>query len=133
MTDGIKTPDKGFFDRFAESTAAAVSRAPFFAFCVLLILVWAPTFTFLPFDTWQLIINTVTTIVTFLLVALLQNSDARANMALQKKLDAQSQALLDVMVHLLNPDEDADFHEDIARLEDAVGLESDVGTKKDKG
>lgn len=60
---------RGFFDRFAGRSAAFVSRAPFFVFCVLLVVVWAPG----NFDTYQLLINTPTTIVTFLLVALLQN------------------------------------------------------------
>src|SRR4029077_8699488 len=50
------------FDRSAGWCANMVSRAPFFAFCVLLILVWAPTVALFKFDTSQLIINTVTTI-----------------------------------------------------------------------
>lgn len=64
----------GLFDRFADRTSRLVSQAPFFAACVLLVLVWAPTILFLSFNTWQLLINTATTIVTFLLVALLQNA-----------------------------------------------------------
>src|SRR5207248_4915045 len=53
----------------------------------ILILVWAPTLAFLKFDTWQLLINTATTIVTFLLVALLQNSQTRNDQATQHKLN----------------------------------------------
>ncbi len=79
----------GPFDRFAARSSTFVSRAPFFAACVLLIVVWAPSY---PLwgdgDTWQLVVNTVTTIVTFLLVALLQNAQERFEKAANRKLDA---------------------------------------------
>src|SRR5438132_2802682 len=90
----------GFFDRFAGHASHVASRAPFFAFCVLLILVWAPTITFLKFDTWQLLINTATTIITFLMVALLQNSQTRTDQATQHKLNAIADALADLMEHM---------------------------------
>ena len=78
-----------FFDRFAGRCANFVSRAPFFTFCVLLVVLWAPTYFLVGnFDTYQLIINTPTTIITFLLVALLQNTQKRNKQALQRKLDA---------------------------------------------
>ena len=74
----------GVFDRFAGVSALVASRAYFFAFCVLLIVVWAPSyFVIRNLDTWQLIINTATTIITFLMVALLQNSQTRSDQALQ--------------------------------------------------
>ena len=77
----------GFFDRFAGWAALVASRAYFFAFCVLLIVVWAPSFLLIgDVDTWQLIINTATTIVTFLMVALLQNTQTRSDQAVQHKL-----------------------------------------------
>ncbi len=58
----------GLFDRFAVWSASVVSRAPFFAFCVLLVVAWAPTYPLVGnFDTWQLLVNTPTTILTFLL------------------------------------------------------------------
>ena len=79
----------GFFDRFAGWAALISSRAYFFAFCVLLIIVWAPSYVLIGnIDTWQLIINTATTIITFLLVALLQNSQTRSDQAVQHKLNA---------------------------------------------
>jgi hypothetical protein len=89
-----------FFDRFAGAASSFASRAPFFAFCVALLIVWAPTVTFLKVDTWQLIINTVTTIVTFLLVALLQNSQTRGDQATQHKLNAIADRLADLMVRV---------------------------------
>jgi hypothetical protein len=63
-------------------------------------LVWAPTILFLDFDAWQLLINTATTIVTFLLVALLQNSQTRNNQATQHKLNAIADGLADLMEYV---------------------------------
>lgn len=69
----------GFFDHFAGVAAMIASRAVFFVFCVLLIVLWLPSIAlFQNVDTWQLIINTATTIITFLMVALLQNSQTGA-------------------------------------------------------
>jgi low affinity Fe/Cu permease len=86
------------FDRVATAVAAVVSRAPFFAVCTLLVLVWAASFPLFPStDTWQLVINSATTIVTFLLVALLQNTQRRSEAALQHKLDALADGLADLM------------------------------------
>jgi hypothetical protein len=63
--------------------------------------VWAPTFWLFPsVDTWQLVINTATTIVTFLMVALLQNSQRRAEQAIHRTLDAVADGLADFMEHL---------------------------------
>src|SRR5947209_4430437 len=90
--------EKSLFDRFAGRASRTVSRAPFFAFCTLLVVVWLPSyFLFGNIDTWQLIINTITTIVTFLLVALLQNSQTRADQAVQQKLNAIADGLADLM------------------------------------
>ena len=62
--------------------------------CVVIVVIWAPTFVFMPMDTWQLIINTLTTIITFLLVALLQNTQKRADAAVQHKLNAIAEGLV---------------------------------------
>src|SRR5947209_9141123 len=108
------------FDRFADHASRVVSRAPFFAFCVLLVVVWLPSyFAFSNVDTWQLIINTVTTIVTFLLVALLQNSQTRADQALQQKLNAIAEGLAELMA----ADKAKGLGHEIKELRAAVGLE----------
>jgi low affinity Fe/Cu permease len=66
------------FDRFAARASDAASRARFFTLCILLVALWAPSvFVLRDIDTWQLIINTITTIITFLLVALLRNAQNR--------------------------------------------------------
>src|SRR5947207_1450219 len=119
----------GFFDRFAGWSALIASRAYFFAFCVLLIVVWAPSFFLIrDLDTWQLIINTATTIITFLMVALLQNSQTRSDQAIQHKLNALSHALAAVMAHLVNESDGTDLRQDMIELRDAVGLETHEST-----
>lgn len=77
-----------FFSRFAEGAAETAGRPVAFAFAVAAILGWAATGPRFGFgDTWQLVINTSTTIVTFLMVFLLQNTQNRDTRALQIKLD----------------------------------------------
>lgn len=111
------SPNVGAFDRFAEKASKISSRAWFFCFCVLLVVLWAPSILILRnIDTWQLIINTLTTIVTFLMVALLQNSQTRGEHALQHKLNAIADMLADLA-------EDHGLKEDAAELRASVGLE----------
>jgi low affinity Fe/Cu permease len=110
-----------FFDRFATQVSHWVSRAWFFALCVLSIVIWAPTFTLMSLDTWQLVINTVTTIITFLLVALLQNTQSRADDATQQKLNAIADALSDLMRELGRQYPELECHR--GELASAVGLE----------
>jgi low affinity Fe/Cu permease len=72
-------------------------------------------------DTWQLIINTATTIVTFLMVALLQNAQARADRSIQDKLNAIADGLADLMRS--SAAQDPALHQDLIELRAAVGLE----------
>jgi low affinity Fe/Cu permease len=76
------------FARFAGAVAHATGTPVAFALCVLVVVAWAlsgPLFGFS--DTWQLVINTGTTIVTFLMVFLIQNTQNRDGAAIQIKLD----------------------------------------------
>jgi low affinity Fe/Cu permease len=110
------------FDRFAEAASEFASHAGFFLGCVLLVVVWIPSYFVLGnLNTWQLVINTATTIVTFLLVALLQNSQRRSDEAVHEKLDAIADGLAD----LLNPHRTADeeLEQDERDLRRAVGVE----------
>jgi low affinity Fe/Cu permease len=76
------------FTRFANWTASTSGRPQTFVLACLVILVWAVTGPLFGFsDTWQLVINTGTTIVTFLMVFLIQNTQNRDSRALQLKLD----------------------------------------------
>ena len=76
------------FAAFARWVAAVSGRPTGFALAVLLIVVWLVTGPIFHFsDTWQLVINTGTTIVTFLMVFLIQNTQNRDSAAVQVKLD----------------------------------------------
>ena len=124
----------GPFDRFAGISSLIASRAAFFTMCVILILVWAPTYFLIrDVDTWQLIINTITTIITFLMVALLQNSQTRSDQAIQHKLNAIADGLADLMTYTHECSEGSPLGVDVAELKAAVGLESHESTSRHQG
>ena len=76
------------FTRLATAVARAAGRPQTFALCLVLVAVWGATGPLFRFsDTWQLVINTGTTIVTFLMVFLIQNAQNRDASAIQAKLD----------------------------------------------
>jgi low affinity Fe/Cu permease len=77
-----------WFTNFAKWTARAAGRPAAFAFAAGIVIVWGVTGPIFKFsDTWQLVINTGTTIVTFLMVFLIQNTQNRDTEAVQVKLD----------------------------------------------
>jgi low affinity Fe/Cu permease len=76
------------FTKIANAVAHAAGKPATFILCCSIIAVWALTGPLFGFsDTWQLLINTGTTIVTFLMVFLIQNTQNRDGAALQTKLD----------------------------------------------
>jgi low affinity Fe/Cu permease len=91
MSDKRKKKEGGaahFFGEFATRTSQAAGRASTFVLAALVVVVWAVTGPLFGYsDTWQLVINTGTTIVTFLMVFLIQNSQNRDSAAMQVKLD----------------------------------------------
>ena len=104
------------FRVFARRSSIMLGSAWAFAGAVLVILVWlltGPTFHFS--DTWQLIINTGTTIVTFLMVFLIQNTQNRDAKATQLKLDEVIRALKGARNELVDLEDLSD--EDLKRLE----------------
>jgi low affinity Fe/Cu permease len=122
MTKPAPAHGRSVFDRFAESASEFASHAAFFIGCVLLVVLWVPSYFVLHnLNTWQLVINTATTIVTFLLVALLQNSQRRNEEAMHNKLDALADGLADLMAHMSSDDDE--LHDDIVDLREAVGIE----------
>jgi low affinity Fe/Cu permease len=79
---------RSFFDRFAKGISRFAGHPIAFAVAAIIIAAWivcGPIFGFS--DTWQLVINTATTIVTFLMVFLIQNTQNRESAAIQLKLD----------------------------------------------
>jgi low affinity Fe/Cu permease len=84
--NAIKSRSK--FTRFAKWTSRITGRPVAFVVCVAIIVIWATTGPIFKFsDTWQLVINTGTTIITFLMVFLIQNTQNRDSEAIHLKLD----------------------------------------------
>ena len=82
------TPEMGIFARVATSSARYLGSAPAFGIALGMVVIWAiagPLFEFS--DSWELVINTVTTIITFLMVFLIQNTQNRDTAAIQLKLN----------------------------------------------
>ncbi len=120
------------FTRFAKRTSRAAGHPATFALAVLIILVWAATGPIFDFsDTWQLVINTGTTIITFLMVFLIQNTQNRDSTATQLKLDELIRATRGAHNGLLDVEELSDA--DLARVKagfQALARESREGLMK---
>jgi low affinity Fe/Cu permease len=104
------------FRIFARRSSAILGSAWAFAIALIIIAVWAitgPTFHFS--DTWQLIINTGTTIVTFLMVFIIQNTQNRDAKAMQLKLDEVIRALKNARNELVDLEELSE--EDLKKLQ----------------
>jgi low affinity Fe/Cu permease len=112
----------GYFDRFASWVSTQAARPWFFTLCFALVVVWVPSVLIVPdkvpgkIDTWQLVINTATTIITFLMVALLQNTQDRATRALHHKLDAIAEAVADVLDNTDDVDESGERAKSLRRI-----------------
>jgi len=97
------------FTRFTTAVATAMGKPWVFAVAVAILVLWALSGPLLGFsDTWQLIINTSTTIITFLMVFIIQNTQNRDNLALNLKLDVIMEKLGVSDQDLLEAEEESD-------------------------
>jgi low affinity Fe/Cu permease len=145
-----KSPNQSklpWFARFAHETARLSGKPMTFLICVFGVLIWAATGPYFHYsDTWQLVINTSTTIVTFLMVFLIQNTQNRDALAIQIKLSeliiamkgapnriALIDQLSDEELERLQREchEHADLHtRDATRLLDELKKRRTTGTKR---
>jgi low affinity Fe/Cu permease len=112
------SPPRAWFTRFTKWTARAAGRPMAFILATGMLVIWGvsgPVFGFS--DTWQLVINTSTTIVTFLMVFLIQSTQNRDGEALQVKLDEIIRALDDGRNELLDLEELEEAELDTVRME----------------
>ena len=104
------------FRKFAQITSAVVGSSWAFIFAVLIILVWAITGPMFHYsDTWQLVINTGTTIITFLMVFLIQNTQNRDAKAIHLKLDELIKGVKGARTSMVNLEQLSDA--DLERLQ----------------
>ncbi|MCW5851979.1 MAG: low affinity iron permease family protein [Anaerolineae bacterium] len=105
------------FRKFSQKTSDLVGSPWAFIIAVVIILVWAVTGPIFNFsDTWQLIINTGTTIVTFLMVFLIQNTQNRDAKAIHLKLDELIRAVEHARNNLVDLEDLSD--DELAKLQD---------------
>ena len=110
-TSAASQPNGNWFARLAVATSRISGRPTTFLLAVAVVLMWAITGPLFGFsDTWQLVVNTGTTIVTFLMVFLIQATQNRDTLALQLKLDELIVATKSARNHIVGiegaPDED---------------------------
>ncbi|MBS1963221.1 MAG: low affinity iron permease family protein [Bdellovibrionales bacterium] len=106
---------KDFFRKFAAAVANAVGHPLAFIGALLIVIVWATTGPVFHYsDTWQLVINTGTTIVTFLIVFLIQNAQNRDSKAIHLKLNELLKAVHGARTELVDLEEMSD--EDLESL-----------------
>lgn len=110
------------FTRFAKFTSSATGRPSAFIAAAFIVFIWAVTGPIFKYsDTWQLVINTGTTIVTFLMVFLIQNSQNRDSLAIQLKLDELIKAVNEARNEMIDV-EDLDEQELVEKREEMAKL-----------
>ncbi len=114
--------DRSPFDHFVKSAHLQVSRAPFFVICLAVVVLWLVSFPlWADLKAWQVAIHTLTSVVTLLLLALLENAARRSEEAAQEKLNVIAEALSALMES--RAAEDPQLEEAARKLGDAVSLE----------
>ncbi|MCW2808347.1 MAG: hypothetical protein JWQ93_2302 [Marmoricola sp.] len=110
------------FEKFVEAVHSRVSQAPFFLVCLGIVVIWGASLPLFPdLKQWQVAIHTISSVLSLLLLVLLENSGRRAEEASQEKLNVIAEALADLM-----ESQSVDDHElahATEKLREAVGLE----------
>lgn len=131
--DVLSSGKTSLFNSFAKTASRLTGMPAAFALAAIVVLVWAISGPFFGFnDSWQLMINTGTTIITFLMVFLIQNAQYRDTAAVQIKLDELIRALEGAHNALLDLEELDDKHLDRIRA-DYERLAAEARKKLEKG
>ena len=111
------------FERFVEMSTKVISRAPFFAVVVAVLVIWAASYPLWKTTTkWELAIHTFGAVLSLLLLVLLENAGRRNTEAIQEKLNVLAEAMAAFMESQLD-DDDEELREAVHNLREAVGLE----------
>ena len=120
--DREKADGRNPFERFVEASYQRVSRAPFFFVCLFIVIAWLVSVPWWPdIKSWQVAIHTVASVLTLLLLVLLENASRRSGEAAQEKMNVIAEALAALMESRV--DQDPELDEAVRKLRDAVGLE----------
>ena len=128
MSTAEKEDRPDFFTRFTTKTSKVLGHAWVSAGAVAALILWALSGPFLGFsDTWQLVINTSTTIVTFLMVFIIQNTQNRDSAAMHLKLDAVMRELQITNTKLYGAEEEGEkeLERQRKRMEEQAGSGAD--------
>lgn len=114
--------DRTGFERFVEAAYLRVSQAPFFFLCVAVVVAWLVSVPlWVDLKAWQVAIHTVASVISLLLLVLLENASRRAEEAAQEKLNVIAEALAALMASQAR--QDPELGEAVDKLRSAVGLE----------
>ena len=114
--------DRSWFERFVEAAYLRVSGPAMFFVCVSIVVVWfASVPLWVDLKEWQVAIHTVASVLTLLLLVLLENANRRDAEAAQEKLNVLAEALAALMES--HSGDDDELHRATVKLREAVGLE----------
>jgi len=121
--DDRKKPDgRAPFEKFVEAVNQRVSRAPFFVVILAALVLWAVSYPLWSSTTkWELALHTVSSVLSLLLLVLLENAGRRSEEAAQEKLNVLADGLAALMASVGR--DDPELQDAHRRLTEAVGLE----------
>ncbi len=117
-----KSDGRSPFEVFVEATYQQASRAPFFFVCLFIVVAWfASVPLWVDLKAWQVAIHTVASVLSLLLLVLLENASRRSGEAAQEKMNVIAEALAALMASQAQTDPELD--DAVRKLREAVGLE----------
>jgi low affinity Fe/Cu permease len=120
--DRKKDDGRDPFEKFVEAANQLVSRGPFFLVMLVAVVLWAVSYPLWSSTSkWELALHTGSSILSLLLLALLENAGRRSQEAIQEKLNVVAEALSDLMTS--HASDDPGLSESVEKLRQAIGLE----------